>query len=101
MGAWIEILARTGTNYSWARTFPEPLIQRGLEDIGAEVDVPVLRGGSAVAEFWRLTLEFFRSRIRDADLMTDAELDAADELLDDPDFWDLSPAFVGAWGRRP
>jgi hypothetical protein len=33
--------------------------------------------------------------------MTDAELDAADELLDDPDFWDLSPAFVGAWGRRP
>jgi ubiquinone/menaquinone biosynthesis C-methylase UbiE len=48
MGAWIEILARTGTNYSWARTFPEPLIQRGLEDIGAEVDVPVLRPSSGV-----------------------------------------------------
>jgi SAM-dependent methyltransferase len=101
MGAWIEILARTGTDYAWARTFPEPLVRCGLEEVGAEVDVAVLRGGSPVAEFWSLTLEFFGSQILDSGLLTGGELDAARELLADPGFWDLSPAFVGAWGRRP
>jgi SAM-dependent methyltransferase len=99
--AWIAILARTGTDYTWARSFPTPLVRRGLVDVGAEVDTPVLRGGSPVAEFWSLTLEFLRPRIVAADLMTPAELDAARALLADPDFWDLSPAFVATWGRAP
>jgi hypothetical protein len=34
-------------------------------------------------------------------LATDATIDEAQRLLDDPGFWDLAPAFVAAWGRRP
>jgi len=99
--AWIAVLARTGTSYEWARTFPAPLLGCGLVDVGAEVDVPVLQGGSPVAEFWSLTVEFLRPRIVALGLLTDAEVDAARALLADPAFWDLSPAFVGAWGRAP
>jgi hypothetical protein len=61
----------------------------------------VLRGGSAVAEFWSLTLEFLRSKITDRRLATGDELNSARALLADPGFWDLSPAFIGSWGRRP
>lgn len=99
--AWIAALARTGTDYEWARSFPEPLVRCGLVDVGAEVDVPVLRGGSPVAEFWSLTIEFLRPRIVAAGDLSNGEIDDARALLADPAFWDLSPAFVGAWGRRP
>jgi hypothetical protein len=34
-------------------------------------------------------------------LLTDSELDDAQSLLDDPEFWDLGPAWVAAWGKRP
>ncbi len=98
--AWVAVLARTGTDYEWARTFPDPLVRAGLVDVGATVDVPVLRGGSPVAEFWSLTVEFLRPQILGLGLLSAAEVDAARTRLADPDFWDLSPAFVSAWGRR-
>jgi hypothetical protein len=94
-------LGRTGTSYTWARSFPEPLARVGLVDLGCEVDTPVLQGGSPVAEFWSLTLDFLQPRIVEHGLLGGAELDAARALLADPAFWDLSPAFVGAWGRKP
>ena len=99
--AWVAVLARTGTDYEWARTFPAPLMEAGLVDVGARVDVPVLHGGSPVAEFWSLTVEFLRPRIVALGLLDHAAIDAAQALLADPGFFDLSPAFVGAWGRRP
>jgi len=98
--AWVAVLARTGTDYEWARTFPAPLVHAGLVDVGATVDVPVLQGGSAVAEFWSLTVEFLRPRIVELGLCSHDEVDAARALLADPTFWDLSPAFVSTWGRR-
>ena len=101
MHAWVTVLARTGTDYTWARALPDALTRHGLVAVDAEVDVPVLRGGSPVAEFWSLTLEFLRPQIVDTELLGHAEVDAAQALLADPDFWDLSPAFVGAWGRAP
>lgn len=101
MDAWATALGRTGTSYTWAREFPEPLARVGLVDLGCEVDTPVLHGGSPVAEFWSLTLEFLRPVIAEHGLLRDEDLDRAQALLADPGFWDLSPAFVGAWGRKP
>jgi hypothetical protein len=101
MQAWVEVLALTGTDYEWSRTFPTPLRRHGYRDVGALVTAPVLRGRSPTARFWQLTLETLRERIVSAALSTDADLDAARRLLDDPDFWDLAPAFIATWGRRP
>jgi SAM-dependent methyltransferase len=100
MVAWTEALSRTGTSYTWGRTFPDPLARVGLVDLGCEVDAPVLQGGSPVAEFWSLTLEFLRPVIVEHHLLDHERLDAAQALLADPAFWDLSPAFMGAWGRK-
>ncbi len=101
MQAWVDVLALTGTDYDWSRTFPIPLVRHGCRDVGAMVTSPVLHGGSPTARFWKLTLETLRERIVAAGLATDALVRDAQALLDDPDFWDLAPAFVAAWGRRP
>jgi SAM-dependent methyltransferase len=101
MQAWVDVLALTGTDYDWSRTFPEPLLRHGYRDVGAMLAAPVLRGGSPTARFWQLTLESLRSRIVAADLSTDGAIDEALRLLGDPELWDLAPAFVATWGRRP
>jgi SAM-dependent methyltransferase len=30
--AWVDVIARTGTDYAWTRTFPEPLQRHGYHD---------------------------------------------------------------------
>ena len=100
MQAWMDVLALTGTDYDWSRTFPSPLTRHDYRDVGALVTSPPLQGGSDTARFWKLTLETLRERIVGARLSTDETIDAAQRLLDDPEFWDLAPAFVAAWGRR-
>lgn len=101
MQAWVDVLALTGTDYDWARTFPAPLQRHRYRALGTHAIAPVLRGGGPTARFWKLTLETLRERIVAAGLGTHASLDDAQQLLDDPGFWDLAPAFVAAWGRRP
>jgi SAM-dependent methyltransferase len=101
MKAWVDVLALTGTDYEWPRTFPAPLQRQGYRDVGALATVPVLQGGSPMARFWSLSLETLRARIIAASLLTSAAIDEAQRLLDDPGFWDLGPGFVAAWGRKP
>jgi SAM-dependent methyltransferase len=101
MQAWVDVLALTGTDYDWARTFPTPLRRHGYRALGAQVAASALQGGAPNARFWKLTLETLRERIVAAALLDDAGIDEAQRLLDDPDYWDLAPAFVAAWGRRP
>ena len=97
--AFWDLLARTGTDYAWARTLPTPLVRCGLEDVGVDVSLDVLRGNSALAEFWSLSLQVAGPRMVEAELLPADALDEALALLADPDFWDLSPAVYCAWGR--
>ena len=101
MRAWVDVLAITGSDVDWGRTFPEPLRRRGFRDVDAAASSPVFRGGSPVARLLSLTLESLRHRILEAGLLSDLALDEAQRLLADPEFWDLAPAFIAAWGRRP
>jgi len=101
MRAWVDVLALTGTDYDWGRTFPDPLIRHGYRDVDTAAIAPVLRGGSEAARFWSLTLETLRPRILEAGLLPEAVMNEARRLLADPEFWDLGPGFVAAWGRRP
>lgn len=99
--ALADVLGRTGTDYSWARTFPEPLLKCGLLEVDAVASVPILRGGSALAEFLSLTIGAVGGRIIEAGLLTETELDRAHSMFADPAFWDFGPALVGCWGRKP
>jgi 2-polyprenyl-3-methyl-5-hydroxy-6-metoxy-1,4-benzoquinol methylase len=51
MQAWVDVLARTGTDYDWSRTFPAPLVRHDCRDVGSMLSAPVLRGGSPTARF--------------------------------------------------
>jgi SAM-dependent methyltransferase len=91
----------TGSDFEWARTLPEPLTRHGLERVGAHTYVPMIRGGTPLAEFWSLSIQSIGPRAADLGIATQAELDAGRLLLADPSFFDLSIALIGTWGRRP
>jgi len=99
--AWIDVLARTGTDYSWGMAFPGPLVARGYREVGVEWLRPDLTGGGPVARFWALTLERLTPRIVAAGLADAATVAAARERLGSPGALGPAPAFVAAWGRRP
>jgi SAM-dependent methyltransferase len=101
MRAWVDVLALTGTDYDWTRTLPVPIQRHGYRDVDAACITPVMRGGSAMARFWSLTLDTLRTRIVDAGLLSSLALDEAQHLLADPQFFDIGPGFVAAWGKRP
>jgi SAM-dependent methyltransferase len=102
MRAIDQVLAKTiGTDSTWARRFPGPLVDRNLADVGATVHLPATGGANASALCWTLTLSRLRPRIRDLNLAGDDVLDAALELLADPGFFDLAFATSIAWGRKP
>ena len=99
--AWIDVLARTGTDYAFGTTFPEPLVRRGYRDVGVAWLRPDLVGGGPVARFWSLTVERLVPRIVAAGLASATDLAAGLAQLADPAFVAPAPAFVVAWGRRP
>ncbi len=97
-----QILADSiGTDATWGRKFPSPLIQRGLTGSGASIHVPATGGKNASALCWSLTLSQLRERI--ADLLPEklAAVDKTLQLLTDPTFFDFTFATAIAWGRRP
>jgi SAM-dependent methyltransferase len=101
MRAFADLIGKTGTDYTWARTFPQPLIDAGLTDVDASFETQVMRGGSPLARLMSLTIQSLGSRIVEMGLADEAGLEAAYQELDDPDFWDVAPSLAGAWGRRP
>lgn len=82
------------------RDLPALLDGRGLLDVRAEVDLPLVRGSSPMARFVSLSVAQLTpiAVSRGAD---PAVLDAARADLDDPARWFHGPAMVAAWGRRP
>jgi SAM-dependent methyltransferase len=101
MQAWVDVLAASGTDYEWARTFPQPLQRHNYRQVGAFAHAQVLQGGSPIAQLMSLTLESLRDRIVDAEVLSSRAIDDAQRLLADPEFWDLGPTWMAAWGHKP
>ena len=98
--AFIRACRAAGTDPDWPRDLPLRLSRHGLAGVGATLDVPLFRGGSAHAQFWSLTWEQVRSRViavgEPARVIDQGRADLADEQR-----WFHGPAMVTAWGRRP
>jgi SAM-dependent methyltransferase len=92
-------VTRAGFDPTWARDLPARLHQRGLQDIGAESEMPLVEGGSPATEFFRLTALQARE-LAIAAGATAEQLDQWDSLLDTPAQWFPGFAMVAAWGRR-
>jgi SAM-dependent methyltransferase len=91
--------APSGLDATWGRDLPARLRSRGLDDIGAESEVPLAEGASPGAEFLRLsTLQLHDLAV--AAGVTPDQLDEWDALLTTPGRWFPGLAMVAAWGRR-
>jgi len=95
------VVSAGGGNGWWARGLPELIAKQGLADIGAAADLPILRGGSPLAEFFHLTAAQMRGRVIDAGFLSAERFDAGAALLQDPGFWGFAGAGIGVWGRVP
>ena len=94
--AWISFIRgmeAPGVNPTWVRTLPSLLEQLGLKNIRTDVDVPFFRGGSAEAEFWKLTWIQSIDRVVASGASRDV-IDSALALLDDASVWLHGPAMV-------
>ncbi|MFC3456165.1 class I SAM-dependent methyltransferase [Amycolatopsis speibonae] len=92
--------AQTSTRPSWGRGYPEPLVRRGLIDIGVDVITEPVRGGEPYAQLLHESLGRLRPLLRTQGA-DESELDAVLAQLRDPGFWDLGYALVIAKGRKP
>ncbi|MFJ8982954.1 class I SAM-dependent methyltransferase [Streptomyces sp. NPDC102282] len=89
-----------GTDSRWARNYPFALVRHGLGDLGAQTVAQHVRGGTALADFWRMTVNMSKGSLLEQGYLSAGEYDAFAALLRDPDFWDLASAVTQAWGRR-
>ncbi|MEU9522249.1 class I SAM-dependent methyltransferase [Streptomyces sp. NPDC048224] len=101
MQAWSDLICGTlGTDSWWSRTQPASFTGYGYRDVGARTVTQNLRGGTPLADFWRLTVDMSYDRLIAGGHLTTGELGDFYALLKDPGFWDLAPALVQAWGRK-
>jgi SAM-dependent methyltransferase len=94
---WME---SAGIDQYYGRHLYAALLRRGLEDIAGEGLVPIARGGTPLARFYRLTAEQSQQRYLSAGV-SEADFDAFLVLHDDPDFVWIQGTMFAAWGRGP
>jgi len=73
----------------------------GLVDVGADAEVDLVQGGTALAEFHRLSLAAIGPRAVHAGALTQEQASALRTLPTRPDFLACGFVHIGVWGRRP
>jgi SAM-dependent methyltransferase len=99
--AWQTMLEVIGTDPRWARSFPRPLAELGLEQLGIEGELLVIGPGTGFASFFVHTLRRLADPILAAGRATEDEIDAVIADWYSDRFIDLAPmSMVAAWGRK-
>lgn len=112
-GMWLADLDPTWAAHpaAWHEAFPNGSLSQGrallrqihrlgLADIGADAELDIVLPGTALAEFYRLSIEALSQPLISAGLLTAAEVARLDARLAQPDFIGCGFAHIGAWGRR-
>jgi SAM-dependent methyltransferase len=94
-----DVVTSFGADLEYGARLPSVLMACGLEDVDAEMCVRLVRGGTARAEWSRLTMEVLRDAL--AQILTADELEEAFARHHDPGTAWMSFPLVTAWGRRP
>jgi trans-aconitate methyltransferase len=96
--AWHE--AFPNGSLSQGRALLRQIHRLGLADIGADAELDIVRPGTALARFHRLSIAAMSQSLISAGLLTAAEADRLTARLAEPDFIGCGFAHIGAWGRR-
>lgn len=97
--AWHE--AFPNGSLSQGRSLLRQIHRLGLADIGADAELDIIQPGTALAEFYRLSVAATAQPLISAGALTAAEAARLTARVDEPDFMGCGFAFIGAWGRRP
>ncbi|APA98852.1 class I SAM-dependent methyltransferase [Nocardia seriolae] len=89
-----------GADQSWARHLPARLEALGLMDVRATAEVPMFRGGSAMARMWSLTWSQARESLVALGVSPEVIATAQAELTDERRWFHVPPT-IRAWGRVP
>lgn len=96
-----SVLRGKGLDPEYGRRVFRRMTQLGLTSVISRGGNAVQPGGSPFADVLRQQLSELQPALIASGLVTQADLDACDKLLSDPDFAFLSPTMVTTWGRRP
>ena len=96
--AWHE--AFPNGSPSQGRAILRQIHRLGLEDIGADAELDIVQPGTALSEFYRLSMAATSEPLISSGVLTAAEAARLTARLGEPDFMACGFAFIGAWGRR-
>ena len=94
------VVKAAGGDRYWGRKLPALVAGLGMTDIGADADVPILRGGGPIAKFFQLTSAQIRDKVLALGTISEERFDAGIASLDDPAVWGFAGAGIGVWARR-
>ncbi|GAA2258516.1 hypothetical protein GCM10010232_56130 [Streptomyces amakusaensis] len=102
-GAVVATLARAiGSDVeAWARSFPAPLLGRGLVRVGVRVHCSTLTSGNAAGAAWRHSVADLVPVMDRLGILPEADAVAALAHLERPEFVDVAHAMIGMWGVLP
>jgi len=96
---------------AWHEAFPHGSLGQGrallrqihqlsLADIGADAELDIVQPGTALAEFYQLSMAALAEPMTSAGVMTADEAARLAARPSDPDFLGCGFAFIGVWGRH-
>jgi SAM-dependent methyltransferase len=89
-----------GFDRLFARRVFNELTARGLTHVAAQGRVEMSCGGSPLARFYQLTLKQVSSQLAAEGEVSESEIQAHCELLEDPAFLFMWPMMLATWGRK-
>jgi SAM-dependent methyltransferase len=98
---WLTWSRRQEIDFFIGRGLAPMLDGFGLEEIAAAAETAIYNGGSAWAEYWKLTVAELRPRLTGSGALTDAAIDAFLGRCGDPGWWTQTIAFTAVHGRTP
>lgn len=101
VAAHTTVLAeRNAFDHAYGRRLTRDVADAGLADVGSEGRVSMWHGGQAGGRVYQLTFAQLRAPMLASGLVTEADVDGAIALCDDPRLSVMSQVVMAAWGRR-
>ncbi len=96
----MTFMGTCGYDQHYGRRLPVRMTELGLTGVDALGRVYLVRGNSDDNYWFRMSIERLKEPLVAGGWLTQSEFDEIFGLLDNPDFFFLSPTLVSVWGRR-
>jgi SAM-dependent methyltransferase len=98
--ALVKVMMAYGYDPEYGRKLPSLLAEAGLEDIGADIRGPLLRGGTPGMAAATYSLIQLRDRFIEMGLLSEKEINRVLTWVEDPNTFAMWMPLTAAWGRK-